>query len=68
MAFFAGTFFVFYTLWKKSGLVDFSFISFKKHHSTLEMNTFKGMLLHSIINLAHVFKSPFLDIEITRYS
>ena len=33
----------------------------KKHHSTLEMDT----SLRSITNLAHDFKSPFLDIEIT---
>ena len=31
---------------------------------TLEMDTFKGILLHSVINLAHAFKSPFLNIEI----
>ena len=35
----------------------------KKHISTLEMDTFKVMLLLSY--LAHDFKCPFLDIEIT---
>ena len=33
----------------------------KKHPCTLEMDTFNGMLFRSIINLAHAFKSPFLD-------
>ena len=41
----------------------------KKHHSTLEMDTYKVMLLlfslNSIKNLAHELKSPFLDIETT---
>ena len=36
------------------------------HYSTLEMDTFKVMLLRSIKNLAHKFKSPFLDIEINK--
>ena len=35
----------------------------KKHHSTLEMDAFKVMLLLSY--LAHDFKCPLLDIEIT---
>ena len=35
----------------------------KKNHSTLEVDTFKVMLLPSY--LAHDFKSPLLDIEIT---
>ena len=56
---------IFYMLWKKNRL--FSHI---KHHSTLEMDTFKVMLLlffishHWIKNLALDFKSPFIDIEI----
>ena len=59
-----------YRAYGKYHKVDFSPISCKKHHSTLEMNTFKVMLLflislRSIINLAHDFKCPFLDIEIT---
>ena len=40
----------------------------KKHHSTLEMDTFKCILLLSYLvslDLAHAFKSPFLDIDIT---
>ena len=42
----------------------------KKHHSTLEMDNFKAcyfflISLRLIINLAHPFKSPFLDIKIT---
>ena len=36
---------------KKSTKVDFSPISCKKHHSTLEMDTFKGMLLLSYLAL-----------------
>merc|ERR1711993_137419 len=53
----------FYILWKKSRLKS-TFLPYhvKKHHSTLEMDTFKIMLLLSY--LAHDFKSPFLDIEI----
>ena len=40
----------FYSLWKKGRLkVDFSPISWKKHHSTLKMDTFKGMLLPSYL-------------------
>ena len=51
---------------KKSTKVDFSPISCnKKNHSTLEVDTFKVMLLRSIINLTHDFKSPLLDIEMT---
>ena len=34
---------------KKSTKVDFSPISCKKHHSTLEMDTFKIMLLLSYL-------------------
>ena len=34
---------------KKSTKVDFSSILCKKHHSTLEMDTFKGMLLLSYL-------------------
>ena len=41
----------------------------KKHPSTLEMDRnsccFFLISLRSITNLAHDFKSPFLDIEIT---
>ena len=56
----------FYILWKRSRLKS-TFLPYhvKKHHSTLEMDTFKIMLLRSITNLAHDFKSSFLDIEIT---
>ena len=41
----------------------------KMNHSTLDVDTFKVMLLlyislHSRINLAHEFKRPLLDIEI----
>ena len=54
----------FYILWKKSRL-KLTFLPYhvKKNHSTLELDTFKVMLLLSY--LAHDFKSPLLDIEIT---
>ena len=38
----------------------------KDHHSILEMDTFKVMLLLSY--LAHDFKSPFRDIEVFTYA
>ena len=62
---------LFYILWKKSRLKS-TFLPYhvKKHHSTLKMDTLKSccfflISLRSITNLAHDFKSPFLDIEIT---
>ena len=41
---------IFYTIWKKSRLKS-TFLPYrvKKHHSTLEMDTFKGMLLFSYL-------------------
>ena len=57
---------MFSTLYEKK--VDFSPIWSKKRHSTLEMDTFKCILLLSYLvslDLAHAFKSPFLDIEMT---
>ena len=62
----------FYSLWKKDRLkVDFSPISWKKStilHSKwtlLKACCFLLISLRSTINLAHAFKSSFLDIEIT---
>ena len=49
---------IFYTIWKKkSTKVDFSPYRGKKHHSTLEMDTFKGMLL-LLSYLASLDKKP----------
>ena len=61
---------IFYIIWEKKSI--FLPYNVKKHHSILEMDTFKNHVasfllisLRSITNLAHDFKSPFLDIEIT---
>ena len=62
---------LFYILWKRSRLKS-TFLPYhvKKNHSTLEVDTFLKsccfflISLRSIINLAHDFKSPLLDIEI----
>ena len=51
----------FYTLWKKSTFLPYRV---KKHHPTLEMDTFKDMLLLSY--LAHDFKSPYINTSFKR--
>ena len=54
---------------KKSTKGDFLQYRVKKHHSTLEMYTFKVMFLLSYLayldEALHMTKSPFLDIEIS---
>ena len=40
---------IFYTIEKKSTKVEFSLHRVQKQHSTLEMDTFKGMLLLSYL-------------------
>ena len=59
---------VFYILWKKSQLKS-TFLPYhaKKHHSTLEMDTFKGILLLSY--LASLYNQPrtFLDFSMVAF-